>query len=133
MGEVSPCKGVLPLLRDLQKARHGMYILTSNYKENVQIFLKHHKIDKLIADTDTVYLASVGTKKRALKRIMARHNLDPKECYYVGNEALDVEAAAKVGIRAIATTWGGFNQEVLKKTKPFAIIDTPQELATLLQ
>lgn len=133
MGEVQPCEGIVPVVRDLHRAGHKLFVLTSNYKENVQIFLRQHNIDRLFEGVDTVHFASVGTKKRALKKLIRRNNLDPSDCYYVGNEALDVEAAERVGIRGIATAWGGFNHEALKKTAPFAILERPKELVGLLQ
>jgi len=133
MTEVSPCEGVLPMLRTLQDAGHRMYILTSNYKENVHIFLKHHRVERFFGEVGTVYYASTAVKTRALKKMLQRNKMAPEESYYVGNEALDVEAADRAGIKSIATTWGGFNQQELRKAKPFAIIDKPMDLAGLLQ
>lgn len=133
MAEVPPCDGVVPMLRALQDAGHRMYVLTSNYRENVQIFLKHHKMERFFGEVGTVYYASTGVKTRAIKKMLKRNMLDPKESYYVGNEALDVEAADRAGIKGVATTWGGFNEAALRKVKPFAIIDKPTELVRLLQ
>jgi Predicted phosphatases len=65
--------------------------------------------------------------------MLRRNMMKSSETYYVGNEALDVEAADRAGIKGIATTWGGFNQEELRKAKPFAIIDKPMDLVSLLQ
>jgi phosphoglycolate phosphatase len=133
MQEVPACEGVLPVLHKLHKNKHRLLVLTSNYKENVEIFLKHQGVDKSFTEVATVQYASTGSKTRALKKLIKRHNLRLKDCYYVGNEALDMEAAERVGIRGVATTWGGFSQKALKKTKPFAIIDKPSELIGLLQ
>ncbi|MBX6334066.1 HAD hydrolase-like protein [Candidatus Saccharibacteria bacterium] len=133
MTEVAPCEGVVPMLRALQDAGHRMYILTSNYKENVQIFLKHHRMERFFGEVATVYYASTAVKTRALKKMLRRNMMKSSETYYVGNEALDVEAADRAGIKGIATTWGGFNQEELRKAKPFAIIDKPMDLVSLLQ
>lgn len=133
MQEVSPYDGILPMLRQLHKAGHRMFVVTSNYKENVGIFLKHYKLDSYFTDTETVFLASKGTKTRAIRRLIKRYQLDPTDCYYVGNEALDTHAAHRVGIHSVAVNWGGFDQEILRKTKPFAIIDKPSELPGLLK
>lgn len=133
MAEVRPCDGVLPMLRALQDAGHRMYVLTSNYKENVQIFLRHHRIERFFREVDTVYYASTATKTRALKKMLKRDQLDTSDSYYVGNEALDVEAAARAGIKGIAVRWTGFNEEELRKAKPIAILDKPSELVGLLQ
>jgi phosphoglycolate phosphatase len=133
MDEVLPCEGVLPVLHQLHKRGHRLFILTSNYRENVDIFLKHHKIENLFTEVDTVYFASEFTKTFALKKLLTRYGLDAKESYYIGNEDLDMQAAERVDIRGVATTWGGFDLAALKKAHPFAIIDRPAELPGLLQ
>lgn len=132
MSEVPPCEGVVPMLQALQDAGHRLYVLTSNYKQNVKTFLKHHNMERFFGEVSTIYYASTRAKTRALKKMLKRDMLDPSESYYVGNEALDIEAAEKAGIKGIATTWGGFNQEALKKAQPFVILDKPADLLEAL-
>lgn len=133
MRETPPYEGVELMIKTLEKSGNRLFILTSNYKENVQIFLRHYKLDKFFTDIHTVAYATTWTKTRALKRLMRQYHLKAHDTYHVGNEALDMRAAERVGIRGIATKWGGFDQEALKRTKPFAIIETPAELPDLLQ
>jgi phosphoglycolate phosphatase-like HAD superfamily hydrolase len=133
MKEVKPYDGVLPALRELHKSGHRLFILTSNYKENAQAFLKHHKAEDLFEGIEAVHFASVFTKARVLKKLIKKHSWRPEDCYYVGNEALDTRSAERVGMRAVATAWGGFNQHELRKTEPYALIKCPSELVDLLQ
>lgn len=133
MHEVPPCDGVVPMLHALHGAGHHLFVLTSNYKENVQMFLQHHNIQHLFEGVETVYYASTASKTRVLKKFMKRNNLQPQDCYYVGNESLDMKTAQRAGIRGVATTWGGFNHEELKAVKPYAIVHAPKDLVSLLQ
>lgn len=133
MAEIPPYDGIETVLKTLHKRGDRLYILTSNYRENVEVFLRHHSLRKLFADISTVAYATTGSKTRAIRRMMRQHGLQTAKTYHVGNEALDMRAADRVGIRGVATTWGGFDLATLKKTKPFAIIDKPSELVSLLQ
>ena len=133
MHEAPPYDGVKAMLKDLKKAGHRMFILTSNYKENIDLFLKQHQIEKLFTDVQTVGYATTWTKTRALNRMMRQYGMKDEDTYHVGNEVLDMRAAERVGIRGVATMWGGFDLAALKKTEPFAIIDQPKELVDLLQ
>jgi len=82
---------------------------------------------------ETVQFANTFTKTFALTKMIKNYNLKRPETYHVGNEILDMRSAAAVGIKGVATTWGGFNPDRLKRIEPFAIIDKPSELVRLLQ
>lgn len=133
MQETPPYDGVAAMLKVLHKRNNRLFVLTSNYRENVEIFLRYNTLGKFFEDIQTVAYANTWTKTRALKRMMRQYGLKASETYHVGNEALDMRAADRVGIRGVATTWGGFDLGTLKKTKPFAIIDKPAELVDLVQ
>ena len=133
MSAVQPYEGILQMLEELHRAGHSCFILTSNYKKNVQIFLRQHKLEEIFKDVVTVPYATSWTKTVALRSLIRRWHMPSDETYHIGNEALDMQAAHKVGIRGIATTWGGFDRAELKSTKPFKVIAKPAELSGLLQ
>ena len=81
----------------------------------------------------TVPYASTRTKSWALRYLTKRYGLRKEETYHVGNEALDTRAANTLGVRGIATTWGGFDLAALKDAHPYAIIDKPADLPGLVQ
>lgn len=132
MMEVKPYDGILPMLRDLHKSGHSLFIVTSNYKENVATFLEHYKVESFFTTTETVFYASKHTKTRAIRRLIRRYGLKARECYYVGNEALDTHAAQRVGIHSVAVTWGGYNLDELKAAKADALIDHPAQLLSVI-
>lgn len=132
MQEVEPYEGIVAMLRQLGQGHHKLFIVTSNYRENVDIFLKHHKVASLFSGTETVFYASKRTKTRAIRRLIKRYGLTATDCYYVGNEALDTHAAKRVGIHSVAVTWGGFNLSELKAARADALIDHPRDLLPIV-
>jgi len=132
MQEVRPYEGVEAMVRSLHAAGSQLFILTSNYRENVQDFLEHYKLETFFSDVETVYYANSLTKTRALRRLLRRHGLHAAETYHVGNEALDIRAARRVGMPAVAVAWGGYDVRALKAAKPLAIVETPRQLVGLL-
>lgn len=133
MNEVQPYQGVVPVLLELRDAGHCLHILTSNSKENVQIFLRQHRIERVFRGVDTLFYAGTLPKAHAMRKLMKRDMLDSSKTYYVGNEVLDIGAAERAGVKSIAVTWGGFDSTKLKKSKPLAVVDNPSELLGLLQ
>ena len=133
MGDVPAYPGVESTVKALHKAGHQLFILTSNYKENVEIFLQRHKLERYFVDIQTVQYANTMTKTLALRRLLKQYGLATKKTHHVGNEALDIRAARRVGMPSVAVAWGGYDGKALRASKPTVIIDQPQELVKLLQ
>jgi phosphoglycolate phosphatase-like HAD superfamily hydrolase len=67
-------------------------------------------------------------KGRALKKIRRKLKLDAGETWYVGDGYLDVKAAHRAGMKAMAVTWGYSNLHVLESCRPEALVFTSDEL-----
>ncbi|MET0779841.1 MAG: hypothetical protein ABWY71_03320, partial [Candidatus Saccharimonadales bacterium] len=63
-----------------------------------------------------------------MRRVVSKNRIDPATCYYVGNEPGDIRAAGRAGIHGVAVTWSGQDENALRATKPFKIMNTPNEL-----
>lgn len=132
MHDVPQFSGVSSMIKTLHSAGHRMFVLSSNYSENIRAFLEHNKLDGYFTAVKTIRYANTWTKTRALRQLIQEYNLDSSTTYHVGNEALDMWAAKRVGVRGIATKWGGYDGHILKSTKPFAVINKPAELLEIL-
>ncbi|HEY8999356.1 MAG TPA: HAD hydrolase-like protein [Candidatus Saccharimonadales bacterium] len=128
MRGVEAFPGVADALKELHDSGHKLFILTSNRGQNADVFLRAHHLRHYFDDIVSVYYGNVFYKVYGLRKLLTRNHLDAKDCYYVGNEALDLRAAAHVGVRGVATTWAGHNRERLAEASPFTIIDQPKEL-----
>ena len=131
MQEVAAFPGIVETIHELALDGHRLYVLTSNRRQNVEVFLQTHRLARYFEDVVSVYYGNAFYKVYGLRRLLARDKIKAADCYYVGNEVLDLHAAAHVGVRGIGTTWSGHARAVLAAAKPFAIIDTPKELLEL--
>lgn len=121
--------GMEEVLRSLKDNNFKIGVVSSNSKENIELFLNQHQIKGV----DFVYSEKgLFGKDKVLKNVIKKHHLDASKVIYVGDEARDVEAAHKAGLPIIAVSWGFNSKTRLVKAKPDYIIDQPSELLTKL-
>ena len=121
--------GMKEMLETLREQECSLGILTSNSEKNVSDFLKRQKVDVfsfIFSET------SLFGKDKALKKIMRRYNLKPKNVVYIGDETRDIEAAKKSGAASVAVCWGFNSEEILKRYAPDHIADKPDNLLKYL-
>jgi phosphoglycolate phosphatase len=129
MPEVHPFPGIVDVISSLHAAGNQLLIMSSNSEQNVRSFLAANGMEPYF---EQVY-GGVGifSKASALKKILRHSRLQPNDCYYVGDEVRDVIAATKVGVHAVAVSWGYQASEALIAHQPFAVVDFPRELLRL--
>lgn len=125
--------GMPEVLRQLDQEGYRLCMLTSNHKRNALKFLRAHGLDQYFSDIVGVPYGNVFFKVYGLHKLLKRNQLRAEDCYYIGNEPLDMRAAEISGLHAVATTWGGHERIELAATKPFAIIDQPQNLLEVVR
>lgn len=118
------------VITKLHQAGIRMGILTSNSEQNVKFWLKTHSLDQFFYFIHSE-IHFFG-KKNSLQKILRRYDLNKTKTFYIGDETRDIEAAKKVGLKAVAVTWGFNSEKVLVKSKPFFIAKKPEDLLTLL-
>ena len=126
---VPPVAGIKPILIALKKNGCELGIVTSNSKANVKAFLKKNKLeffDYIRAGSGVFYKAS------AIRKTIAHHRLDGHEPIFIGDEIRDVIAAKKNNMTVIAVTWGTNSRSGLEKENADFIVDTIEELGTIL-
>jgi HAD superfamily hydrolase (TIGR01549 family) len=121
--------GMANVILELKRQDHFLGIVTSNSKRNVKKFLKRNKIDVF----DYVRAGSgIFRKTYAIRMALFVNNLQKSDVMFVSDEIRDIEAARKVGVTAVAVTWGLNSKEGLLRAKPDFIVDTGEELMKLL-
>ncbi len=122
--------GIVDLLINLKKD-YKIGILSSNSKEIINDTLKEYDIENLF---EFVYSeSSLFGKHSVLKRMCSKHNIDPLEVIYVGDEDRDIIAAKKANLKSIAVTWGFNSKEKLSKESPDYLVDSPMQILEALQ
>jgi phosphoglycolate phosphatase len=128
MAEVPMFPGIASALRRLHEQGHRLFILTSNKEQNVRLFLAEHALEPYF---DGVYHCSIFRKGAGIRKLLRRNDLSAKHCWYIGNEAADIEEAQAVDVKGIAVTWSGQDPVLLSAALPARIISKPGELETL--
>ena len=122
--------GIVVLLNDLKKD-YKIGILSSNSKEIINDTLKEYDIENLF---EFVYSeSSLFGKHSVLKRMCSKHNIDPLEVIYVGDEDRDIIAAKKANLKTIAVTWGFNSKEKLSRENPDYLVDSPMQILETIQ
>lgn len=131
IGEVSAFTGIAAALKQLHDKGHRIHIMSTNSTQNVQKFIKAQQLEKIFDSVN----GNVGVfgKTSALRLIIKRYKIGKNDCYSVGDEVRDIEAAKKAGVKSIAVSWGYNSETILKTHKPDYLIHNPSELVELLQ
>ncbi len=123
--DLKPIDGLPDALRDLHKHGFGLGILTSNSRENVELFLQRNQLGIF----EFVHgESSMLGKARILKKIMKQRGLKPAQVAYVGDEVRDVKAAHSAKVAALAVTWGFNSVRLLREAQPSIIFSQPAQL-----
>lgn len=123
---LKPFNGMSETIKKLHDRGDGLYIVTSNTNESVQVFLKKNNLTHYFSDISTG--AGLFNKSKYIRRVMKEHDLKRKECVYVGDEARDIQAARLAVIKVASVTWGFNDRSLLKKQRPTYLIDEPNQL-----
>lgn len=124
--EIVPFSGIDKVIKSLDKQGFNVFIMSSNSKKNIEIFLKNND---LITYFDLIH-GGVGifSKARSLKKVIKKYRLDPAQTIYIGDEPRDIEASKAAQIDCIAVAWGFNNFEILKEHHPMSVVRTREEL-----
>ena len=124
--DLKPCKDIPVVLKSLHERGDKLFIVTSNTKESVTVFLEVNNLSEYFTDISTN--AGLYNKSRYIRRLMKRNHLKRSQSVYVGDESRDVKAARLAMIRIASVTWGFNSYKLLKKQRPTYLIDSPKQL-----
>lgn len=124
--EVPIFPGMEEVVRRLFADGHTLFLLSSNSSENIRAFLKAHDIERYF--TNIHGNTGIFSKAKALRHIMKRYRLNAADCFSIGDEVRDIEAAHRAGITSIAVSWGYNGPTLLKTYRPDFIVDKPQAI-----
>jgi HAD superfamily hydrolase (TIGR01549 family) len=131
MERIRPIEGIAEALVKLKGQGVRMGILTSNSRENVQVFLKHWDLAGLF---DFVSAGStLFGKVRLLRKTIEAEapDIEVSDVVYVGDETRDIHAAQRAGMRSVAVSWGLNSKAALVAVGPDEMIEDPMELTRI--
>lgn len=123
--------GMPGTLKELNGRGYLVYILSTNSSANIEKFLKNRAIDSYFSKIN----GDIGlrSKSSALKKLVKNERLKSGDCYYIGDETRDVEAAKKAGLTSIGVTWGFNYPASIKASKPDFVARSPKDLLKILK
>ncbi len=126
---INPIIGLKDTLKELKALGVQLGILTSNSSQNVEEFLKNHDLElfDFIKTTPKIW-----SKDHYLLKIINSYNFQVADVIYVGDEARDIVAAKRLGVKVAAVTWGYNTAKTLSANNPDYLLNHPQELLSLI-
>lgn len=126
--------GVVELVRRLRSAGLRLGVVTSKMRETARRGLALCRLDGMFE----VVVAKEDTRRHKpdcepLLYALAALEADAAETAYVGDCALDVEAADGAGIRSIAALWRPTSEATFSGQEPDAFAQSPEEAADILE
>ena len=122
------CFPGVPAMLERLARRHLLIVITSSTAAIVNGFLAAHEL----AGIEQVMGAEVDTSKvRKIERVVAAHE-PATRCWYVGDTAGDILEGRQAGVRTIGVAWGWHGEERLRAVSPDHLVDTPLELAEII-
>lgn len=127
---VKPFKEVITTAKKLKDEGYVIGIVSSNSRRNIHKFLEDNNINlfEFVHTERNLFGKSV-----VLEKIIKKENFDKNNVIYVGDEARDIAACRKIGVKIISVTWGYNTKSLLKKQNERLLADTPQELYKLIK
>ena len=131
IGELSPIQNISGVLFELKNRGYTLGIVTSNNKENVEIFLRKNKLSSLFR---YIYSStSIFGKHRIINQAIRSNKLIRANVMYVGDETRDIRSARRSNIGIAAVGWGFNSAEILEEYEPDYLLHQPQELVEAIE
>ena len=128
MQEVEPFAGMLDALSTLSERGVSVGLLTSNSRENVDMFLARYPVRFEFISAGS----GMFSKHRRLATLLRKRKLSAADCVYVGDELRDIEAGRALGMRVAAVGWGYSAPQLLRAEQPDYFVSEPGELVRML-
>ncbi|MCM8780704.1 MAG: HAD family hydrolase [Candidatus Omnitrophica bacterium] len=118
----------------LKKSGYKLAVASNRPTRFSWILIRHLKLDKyldyvLCADR----LRHIKPNPEILLKIMRKFKLKPAQVIYVGDMSIDIQAARRAGIKAVAVKTGSHTEQELRKENPLCIIKEISQLVETLE
>ena len=125
--------GMPGLLHDLHEAGVRTGVVSSKVAGTVRLGLRAVGLESVV-DVLAGMDETVRHKPHPDPLLYAARRLgaEPASCAYVGDAAVDVEAARAAGMGSVAVTWGAGHEPVLSAVGPDAVVDDVHGLREVL-
>lgn len=127
--EVMPFIDMVEVLQQIHASGGKLFIVSSNSRKNVRMFLRHYNIDGYF--TWLYCNSGFFGKPPKIRRLLRRYKVDKNDCYFVGDEIGDMLAAKQVGVHGIGASWGFADKDMLAKVSDTEV-KAPKEILKVI-
>jgi phosphoglycolate phosphatase-like HAD superfamily hydrolase len=121
--------GMGEVVAELSK-RFTIAIVTGNSKTTVQKFINHYRLSGVV---ELILSAEdPGDRVEKINQVKALLGDANSEIIMIGDAVSDIRAARLAGVMSLAVSWGHQSRRKLFKGKPDILIDSPEELLSVL-
>ncbi|MCX5842707.1 MAG: HAD-IA family hydrolase [Deltaproteobacteria bacterium] len=132
ISKIAPYDGIGRVLSITMEKNIKLAIVSSGPSCYVQQIVRHFdwSFDEIVC-----YHDSVNHKPHPdpFIEVSNRLLLPPKDCWTVGDDAIDIIAAKAAGMYTIGALWGSLNKDSLKNSNPDITLETVESLLNIIQ
>lgn len=122
--------GMREVVLDLHQKGYDLYIFSNNTTTIIKKFLKYYSIDHCFKVV--VGRRNLSSKSRALAKFLSKHQLQPNQTIYIGDEVKDILAARDNGIQVISVNWGFNSSKILRKYNPDWLVSRSKRIISIV-
>lgn len=121
--------GIKELLERLNVAGIETAVISSNGKDNISRVLTENAVSSV---TKIHCSANLFGKHKLITGFLKKYQLNADEVLYIGDEARDIVACKKAGVKVVWVDWGYDVKEVVADEKPDYMVSRPFEILALV-
>lgn len=122
--------GIKELLEELNERGFKLAVISTNSENNIREFLKINEIDYI---KEIICSNRIFGKEKDIRRFLKTHKLKDSEMLYVGDEARDIIACKKNGVKVVWVSWGYDFIDNVMKEQPDYMVSKPYEILNIAQ
>lgn len=111
--------------------RYHLFLVTSGFRMQIEAYLRNNNVLRCFVDAQ--FREDSVTKEEKFNTLIARYDLNVRECVFVTDTLGDVLEAHKVSMSVIAVTFGFHSKRRLLEGKPTTIVDSWTEIPNAIQ
>ena len=129
-----PYNGILPLLEKLSERGLNFAVASNKYQEGteqlVEKFFGKYEFVKVLGQRDGKPIKPDPEIVNEAMEGVPGITLD--EVVYCGDSDVDMQTGLGAGVKTIGVTWGFRTREELAAYKPYALVDSPDEIPAII-
>lgn len=126
--------GIGEVINTIKQRGYKIAILTNKPQETTdevyKTYIKDYNFDIVVGQSGSV---RCKPDKTATLNILKKFNVEPKNCYFVGDGETDVLTAINANVNGIAVLWGYRDKEKLLSVGAKTFVLAPSDLLKIIQ